>query len=203
MPYPARIDPDRLGRNALEVVEARGWDTWSLRDVARSLGVSVNALYRYVDDREDLVVAVGEAAALDLGARLADAEGDGVVRLIDLAHRYIAFSVERPHAFSAFVHAKPPPEDPRVSAWFSVIREVRREMEALLPEAIVASTFAYMALLRGRAEMARGPTKTADPTDGLADAVRALVLGYQQLGPVASPLLPYLTRSGTSADPDG
>lgn len=63
MPYPSKIEPKNLSRDALKVVEARGWDSWSPRDVARSLGVSANALYRYVQNREDLVVATGEAAA--------------------------------------------------------------------------------------------------------------------------------------------
>lgn len=202
MPYPARIDPEKLGQNALEVVEARGWDAWSLRDVARSLGVSVNALYRYVDDREDLVVAVGEAAAQALGARLSEAKGEGEARLIDLAQRYVEFSVERPHAFSAFVHAKPPPDDGRIAAWYAVFREVRGEVEALLPDAMDAAMFAYWALVRGRAELARGPTKVAGPTDGLADAVRALLLGYRQLGTVASPLLPHLPKPPAERDPE-
>ncbi len=188
MPYPSRIQADRLGRDALAVVEAKGWESWSLRDVATSLGVSVNALYRYVDDRDDLVVAVAEAAALALGSHLAEATGDGEARLIELARRYVTFSVERPHAFSAFVQAKPPLDDPRVAAWFAVLRLVIDEVEVLLPDASAAAAFAYWALIRGRAELARGPTNLGEPTAGLQDAVRALLLGFRQLGTVPSPL---------------
>jgi AcrR family transcriptional regulator len=63
MPYPSHIDPAQIGPRALAVVEARGWDQWSLREVAGELGVSPNALYRYVDGRDGLVVAIGAAAA--------------------------------------------------------------------------------------------------------------------------------------------
>lgn len=187
MPYPSRIDADSLGRNTLKIVETLGWDAWSLRDVARALGVSVNALYRYVDSREDLVVAAGEAAALELQAHLAEAAGEGEARLVELAHRYVLFAVARPHAFSAFVHAKPFEDDPRIAAWRSVLREVRNEVVALLPDASSAAALAYWALIRGRAELARRPTSFAAPTAGLSHAVKALILGFRQMGKVPSP----------------
>ena len=66
VPYPSKIDSERLGSIALVVVEEKGWEGWSLRDVAARLGVAPNALYRHVDDREDLIVEIGAAAAGEL-----------------------------------------------------------------------------------------------------------------------------------------
>jgi AcrR family transcriptional regulator len=198
MPYPAKIESRNLGRDALKVVEARGWDAWSLREVASSLGVSANALYRYVNSREDLVVAVGEAAAAELGAYMGEAAGVGEARLIELAHRFVTFSVERPHAFSAFVHAKPREDDPRIGAWRSVVQQVRSEVATLVPDAASAAAFAYWALIRGRAELARRPTSVGAPTAGLKEAVRALLLGFKQLGRVDSPFPP----DSWGTDPD-
>jgi AcrR family transcriptional regulator len=187
MPYPSQIDAQNLGCDALKIVEARGWAAWSMRDVASELDVTVNAIYRYVDNREDLVVAVGEAAAHALAAHLGKAKQQGEARLIELAHRYIKFSVNRPHAFAAFVHAKPPSDDPRIAAWFGVLNQVHEVMAALLPEATSAATFTCWAFLRGRAELARGPRQPISPTAGLDDAVRALVAGFRALGTVPSP----------------
>jgi len=67
---------------------------------------------------------------------------------MDQAARYVRFGVQRPHAFSAYIHAKPPTDDPRV----------------------------------------------ADPTAGLEEAVKALLLGFRHLGVVPSPLPQYRKR---------
>jgi AcrR family transcriptional regulator len=201
MPFPSKIKASSLGRDALEVVEARGWDGWSLRNVASHLGVSVNALYRYVNSREDLVVAVGEEAAHELRAYLAKARGKGEARLIAMARRYIQFSISRPHAFSAFVHAKPQEDDPRIVAWRAVVQEVRKEVAVVLPDATSAAAFAYWAFIRGRAELARRQTSVGAPTAGLKEAVRALLLGYKHLGKVKSPFPRQVAKNWPAPDP--
>ena len=136
------------------------------------------------------MVAAGEAAARDFKAHLAEAVGEGEARLIELAHRFVEFSVQRPHAFSAFVHAKPREDDARIAAWQDVLNEMRDEFATLLPEATSAAAYAYWALIRGRAEFARRPTSLGSPTAGLEEAVRALLIGFRQLGKVASPFPP-------------
>ncbi|MEO0602220.1 MAG: TetR/AcrR family transcriptional regulator, partial [Myxococcota bacterium] len=190
MPYPQRIDVERLGANALAFVEARGWENWSLRELAASLGVSANALYRYVADREELSLAIAEAAARELLTELRTTDGEGVDRLVDMALRYVRFSAERPHAFSAFVQAKPEPDHPRFAVWRTLWLEVRQTVADVTPEAIDAAGFAFWALVHGRAELARGPARLAAPSEGLADAVRALAAGFVAMGEVASPLPP-------------
>ncbi|MEN0068370.1 MAG: TetR/AcrR family transcriptional regulator [Myxococcota bacterium] len=190
MPYPQRIDADHLGANALAFVEERGWERWSLRELAASLGVSANALYRYVADREDLSLAIAEAAARALLAEMRGARGEGLDRLIDMAMRYVTFSTQRPHAFSAFIQAKPPLDHPRVAVWRTLWHEVRDTVAEVVPDAIDAAGFAVWGLVHGRAELARGPARHAAPTEGLAQAIRALVEGFQGMGVVPSPLPP-------------
>ena len=60
MAFPRRIEPESLGPVALGQIEAHGLERFSLRGVARALGVTPNALYRHVGSREGLLV---EAAA--------------------------------------------------------------------------------------------------------------------------------------------
>jgi AcrR family transcriptional regulator len=198
MPYPAQIDPQTLGERALEVAEAQGWDTWTLRDVAAALGVTANALYRHVGDRSGLAVAMGEAATEALHAALVtdaernDEEPDAAVR--SLAHRFVAFAAERPHAYAAFMRAKPPPEDPAMAAWMLLWDEVNACVRRAVPDAADAAAFALWALLHGRIELAAGPAYGAAIGAGLDQAVDAMLTGYRSISPVASPLPPHARR---------
>lgn len=192
MPYPSQIQPEEIGPRALRVVEEKGWQGWSLREVAGALGVTPNALYRYVEDRDDLVVSIGAAAAAELGEELAAARGAGRARLVDLARRYVRFAVDRPHAFSAFAHAKPAPDHPKIEAWFTLWEAVYADFVELVPRSAEAAAFAFWALVHGRAELARGPAMLAGPTAGLEDAVAALLDGFERMGRVPSPLPPHV-----------
>lgn len=192
MPYPQRIDAERLGADALAFVEERGWERWSLRELAASLGVSANALYRYVADRDDLSLAIAEAAVRALLVEVRASQGEGLDRLVDMAVRYVTFSEQRPHAFSAFVGAKPAPNHPRFGVWRTLWLEVREVVATVTPEAVDAAGFAYWAVIHGRAELARGPAPLAAPTEGLAVAVRAVMKGFADLGAVPSPLPPAI-----------
>jgi AcrR family transcriptional regulator len=188
VPFPARIDPEQLGAQTLAVIESQGWETWSLRDVAKELGVSATALYRHVGSRDELLVAAGEAATRELAKALRRARGEGVERLVSMANAYVRFAVRRPHAYGAFAYSKPAPDHPRIGAWLQLWADVRGQVETMLPAAADAAAFAFWALAHGRAELARGPARMAEPTAGLEEAVRALVLGFAEMGCVASPL---------------
>ncbi|GAB4085972.1 hypothetical protein GCM10028784_26020 [Myceligenerans cantabricum] len=199
MPYPSHVDPAQIGPRALAVVEASGWDRWSLREIAGELGVSPNALYRYVDGRDGLVVAIGAAAAWAVHGALVAVEGEGEDHLISMADAYVNFAVERPHAFAALVHAKPALNDPRVEPWTVLWHHLLEHFEQVVPQNGSAAGFAYLALVHGRAELARGPARQAAPTAGLADAVHALISGYRAIGKVPDPV-PAELRPSVSRD---
>lgn len=188
MVYPARLEPDELGVRALEVVETKGWGRWSLRDVARSLGVSANALYRYVDGKSGLEIAIAEAATRELLKALRRINGSNTTRALEFARCYVRFATDRPDAFAAFVHAKPAPDHPKIATWNALWIECLRLFAQLVPDAPEAAGFAFWALVHGRAELARGPAAMAAPTAGLDKAVEALIEGYRSLSPVPSPL---------------
>lgn len=54
MPRPRSLTPDRLASAALAVLDRDGLAGLSMRTVAKELGMSTMALYRYVADREEL-----------------------------------------------------------------------------------------------------------------------------------------------------
>jgi AcrR family transcriptional regulator len=179
---------------ALTFVEEHGWDSWSVREFSASLGVSANALYRYIGDRENFAISIGAVACEHLQAALVAVESAGADRLVGIARAYVLFAVERPHAFSAFVHAKPDMTDPRIANWLTLWKCVREAVASVLPNSTDAAAFALWSQMHGRAELARGPTKMAAPDAGLRSAVLALVEGYRILGTVESPLPEQISR---------
>lgn len=73
MPRPARLSRPLVVAAALELVDQAGADGLTMRALARHLGVDPMALYRHVQDKEDLLgamcdVAVADLPPLDLGA---------------------------------------------------------------------------------------------------------------------------------------
>ncbi|WP_433478800.1 TetR/AcrR family transcriptional regulator [Spirillospora sp. CA-142024] len=54
MPRPRSLSPERLAGAALAVIDRDGLAGLSMRAVAKELGMSTMALYRYVRDREEL-----------------------------------------------------------------------------------------------------------------------------------------------------
>ncbi len=181
------------------MAEAKGWRHWSLRDVAGELGVTANALYRYVGDKAGLVVAMGEAATRQLHAHCCDSlppvhAADPDERVVLLAGRFVDFAVRYPERYAAFVDAKPDPDDPGIRAWVELWDEVNAIVRQAVPDAGDAAAFALWAFLHGRIGIGTGPAKLAAVDAGMDDAVMALLGGFRARSPVPSPLPPHARR---------
>ena len=83
-------------------------------------------------------------------------------------------------------------------AWHEMMREVRRHFDAVVPQAADAAAFAFWALVRGRAGIAASKATLVGPTVGLRDAIRALLVGFDNLGKVESPI-PEKVRAAAAA----
>jgi AcrR family transcriptional regulator len=85
---------------AVAIIERRGADAITLREVASSVGVTHGAAYRHFEDKTALLAAVAEDGYRALVSRLlASATGDRRgprARLEALAEAYVAFAMERP-----------------------------------------------------------------------------------------------------------
>ncbi|MFF5840119.1 TetR/AcrR family transcriptional regulator [Streptomyces massasporeus] len=72
MPRPRSLSQARLASAALAVIDRDGLAGLSMRSVAKELDMSTMALYRYVDDREEL-----EGLVVDLVLETVDTEAPG------------------------------------------------------------------------------------------------------------------------------
>lgn len=101
-------------RNALvaaaaQMVEAGGQEQFSLREAARSVGVTANAAYRHFADRSALLTAVAASGFEELSCRMAAAMArrgrtadDGATatgRLRAAGRAYVELALERPELF--------------------------------------------------------------------------------------------------------
>ncbi len=193
MAYPAQIESETLGKQALALAEEKGWDNWSLREFAKHIGVTANALYRYVEDREGLTTLMGEAATRELHRYLQRRdkeyelmEADQV--LIDISRRYLGFARRRPHAYSAYFNGKPLPGDPAIQAWLEFWSWLHSKVSAAVPGAEDACAFSLWAYIHGRVELERGPAQMDAKDAGLEDAILAILEGFRAQAPLESPL---------------
>jgi AcrR family transcriptional regulator len=99
---------ETLVQASLEVIAEQGPDGFTLRDIARRIGVAPSAPYRHFADKEEVLAAVaaecGErlGVAMDAAASMCE-EPLGRFRLAGLA--YVRFAVENPAYFKVMSHA--------------------------------------------------------------------------------------------------
>jgi AcrR family transcriptional regulator len=85
MPRPRSLSPDRLAAAALAVLDRHGATGLTMRAVATELGMSTMALYRYVEDRDQLELLVVESVlgAVDTSPPTGPLWTDKIKTLVD------------------------------------------------------------------------------------------------------------------------
>lgn len=76
-----------------------GYEGLSMRQIAERIGYSATTIYRYYEDRDDLLFAIVQDGFLRFGRQLAKAaqsSGDPRERLTALGHAYIEFGLKNP-----------------------------------------------------------------------------------------------------------
>jgi AcrR family transcriptional regulator len=169
----------------------RGAAALSLREVARQMGMSSAAIYRYFANRDELVTALIVDAYADLAAALdAAAASAPVDHFLDLALAYRAWALDHPSDY-ALILGTP---IPGYHAPEAITRPAAHRSMARFIEVALAA--------RGRgAESTAGIRPAETPARGLADlppAVRDLALaGWGQMhGLVSLELFGHLDALG-------
>jgi AcrR family transcriptional regulator len=102
MPAPAQTSTKAIVAAARLLLEERGADALTMRDVAAAVGVRAPSLYKRVRDRTDLVRLILESVTDELAAALNAAAGSGepVADLKAMAYAYRAFAHANPAAWA-------------------------------------------------------------------------------------------------------
>ena len=100
------LNEAEITRVAAELIAEKGYDRFSLRELAARLGVRPASLYHHVDGIGGINVALALEAAQQMNARLREA-GEGLERepafLAGVA-AYRAFAAENPELYKALFH---------------------------------------------------------------------------------------------------
>ena len=99
MPYPSLIDRDRIVETARKLIEAQGIDAVTLRVVADALGVKAPSLYRYVKNKNAMLLAVNEVTLYELFDVISQASDSSM----SLVERLVAIAL----AYRQYAHAHP------------------------------------------------------------------------------------------------
>ena len=119
-------------RIALGQLEAGGPAAVALNAIARELGVSGPALYRYFTNRDALMTALVKDAYDDLADALADAPS--------LAHAYRAWALAQPHRYRLLFSAPFPGYDPHQPQLVAAARRSWDHLMKVEPNATRAVT---------------------------------------------------------------
>jgi AcrR family transcriptional regulator len=128
MPYPSKTDRQTILSAAVMELVHGGIRGLSLRNIAASLDLAPNAIYRYFPDRRALEAALANEAArrLELALRKAADGREPVTAIRKMSSAYIKFARDNPHLYEAMMSLHAPGHDAtsHLSLWtFTVAHE--------------------------------------------------------------------------------
>jgi len=182
MPYPAKLNAEKILETALALFEGGGPDALAMRPLADALGVRPSSLYRYYPERGALLGALEAHAILALHAALRDATRDQTPEdaFIAAAHSYLSYAREHPHLYSLLLAPKAPhtaAPGPGKDLWNEVLRIVGAVTGD--PDDTAAAV-AFWAYLHGFALLGRsGQFGLSGPRGGFERGLQALISGLE------------------------
>ncbi|MBI5946887.1 MAG: TetR/AcrR family transcriptional regulator [Chloroflexi bacterium] len=189
MPHNPRISLDAVLAAARDLLETRGAEGVTMREVARRLGVSAPSLYFHVESRDDLLRGVITAGLreLEAGQVAATTAGSPGAALHALADAYLAFASANPALYSLIMGPCPEERmaDGEVAAAASAPL-LRTVGEIVPPGRVLAISQVFWALVHGFTSLiiAEQFRLGGDPPAAMHEAVDLLLAG---LGVVEDP----------------
>jgi AcrR family transcriptional regulator len=130
MPYPSKTDRQTILSAAVKVLAHGGIRGLSLRNLAASLGLAPNAIYRYFSDRSALEAALANEAArqLELALRKAADGCEPFTAIREMSSAYIKFARDNRHLYQVMMSLHPLEHDAtfRQSLWTFTVKRVQR-----------------------------------------------------------------------------
>jgi AcrR family transcriptional regulator len=130
MPYPSKTDRLTILSAAVKELAQRGIRDLSLRNLAASLELTPNALYRYFSDRAALEAALANEAARRLERALRKAAGgcEPVTAIRKMSSAYMKFAKDNRHLYEVMMSLHAPEHDAASlhSLWAFTVEQVQR-----------------------------------------------------------------------------
>jgi len=130
MPYPAKTDRQTILSAAVKDLAQGGIRDLSLRNLAASLDLAPNAIYRYFSDRSVLEAALANEAArrLELALRKAADGREPVTAIREMSSAYIKFARDNRHLYEVMMSLHAPRHDAtsHQSLWAFTLEQVQR-----------------------------------------------------------------------------
>ncbi len=130
MPYPSKTDRQTILSAAVKQLARVGIRDLSLRNLAASLDLAPNAIYRYFSDRSALEAALASEAArqMELALRRAAAGREPVAAIREMSSAYIKFAKDNRHLYDVMTSPHAPEHDApsHQSLWTFTVEQVRR-----------------------------------------------------------------------------
>src|ERR1700734_103935 len=106
MPYPSKTDRQTILSAALKQLAHVGIRDLSLRNLAASLDLAPNAIYRYFSARRTLKAALAGKAArqMELALRRAPAGREPVTAIREMSSAYIRFAKDNRHLYDVMMN---------------------------------------------------------------------------------------------------
>src|ERR1700675_1246480 len=150
MPYPSKTDRQTILSAAVKELARKGIRDLSLRNLAASLGLAPNALYRYFSDRAALEAALANEAARRLEQALRKAAGgcEPVTTIRKKSSAYMKFAKDNRHLYEVMMSLHAPEHDAASlhSLWAFTIEQVQRIAG---PDRAAQASVALWAFLHG------------------------------------------------------
>jgi len=150
MPYPSKTDRQTILSAALKELVHGGIRDLSLRNIAASLDLAPNAIYRYFPDRRALEAALANEAArrLELALRKAADGCEPVAAIREMSSAYIKFARDNRHLYEVMMSLHAPGHDAtsHQSLWAFTLEQVQRIAG---PDRAARASVALWAFLHG------------------------------------------------------
>src|ERR1700735_2509398 len=128
MPYPSKTDRQTILSAAVKQLAHVGIRDLSLRNLAASLDLAPNAIYRYFSDRSALEAALAGGAGREMGLGRRGAAGEPVTAIREMASAYIKFAKDNRHLYDMMTSPHVPKRDAtqHESLWTFTVEQVKR-----------------------------------------------------------------------------
>ena len=190
MPYPSKTDRQTILSAAVKQLAHVGIRDLSLRNLAASLDLAPNAIYRYFSDRSALEAALASEAArqLELALRKAADGCEPVTAIRGMSSAYIKFAKDNRHLYDVMTSLHAPEHDAtsHQSLWTFTVEQVRRVAGS---DRAAEASVALWAFLHGAVALEAAEVfGESKPASGLGFGLDAWFMAVStRAGPIEAP----------------